>query len=63
MLDKYMSNPVISSSLQSLEKEEMKEHYNINKLFKLNLRKIVRNKLNKNKLDIYCIAGKMYYAK
>lgn len=54
-------NPVIVIPSQSLEKMEMKECKQINKLFRLNLQKIIANKESNKKDEIICLHGKMYY--
>ena len=60
-LEKYIANPIKSSSEQSLEKMERKEYNKVNTLFRLNLNKIIKSKECKEKQIIYCIQGRMYY--
>ena len=61
-LNHYVNNPIVcNTQIASLERLEFKENNNINRLFKLNLRKIIKNKLNKDKLIIHCVQGRMFY--
>lgn len=61
-LNHCVNNPiVINTQHVSLERLEFKENNRINSLFKLNLRKIIKNKLNKDKLVIHCVQGRMFY--
>lgn len=60
-LDKYINNPVIPSIEQSLEKEQFKEERRINTLFKLNLRKILKDRNHRERINVICVNGRMYY--
>jgi hypothetical protein len=52
---------LINTQHISLEGIEFKEERNINRLFKLNLRKIVKDKTNREKQIIHCVNGRMFY--
>lgn len=57
-----IDNHIKQISLSTLEMKEFIEYNKINKLFKLNLKKIIRSCNHREKQIIYCIQGKMFYA-
>jgi hypothetical protein len=63
-LNHYVNNPIVINTTNiTLEGLEFKDERNVNRLFKLNLRKIVKEKSNKDKMIIHCVNGRMFYRK
>lgn len=60
-LGKYINNPIVlSTKTESLERLQFVEERKINSLLKLNIRKLIKNKTNAEKIEIICINGRMF---
>lgn len=60
MKNNYIDNPIIAHDLQSIEKEEMKENNLINKLFKRNLKRLIKKCKEERLNEIICLKGYVY---